>query len=324
MLKDSFGRQINYLRMAVTDRCNIRCQYCMPEKMTFSNREELLTYEELLRISNLLTAKSITKIRITGGEPFVRKDLMPFLNHLSQLEGLRSLHITSNGSLLEPYIQELEKININSINLSLDTLDESRYFAITKRNTFNKVWTVLNQLLESTIQLKINMVVMRGVNESDIIPMSEFVIHQNVEVRYIEEMPFNGSDKKNEPINHHHIYNRLLDHYGELNKLDNLSGDTSVKYQVPGAVGSLGIIAAHTRTFCGSCNRIRLTPQGELINCLYNHKGLNIKYLIRDGISDEQLISMIQDHIEKKHIDGHTAEAARSNKQFQSMSLIGG
>lgn len=324
MLVDSFGREINYLRLAVTDRCNIRCQYCMPEKMSFLPRHDLLTYEELHRIVRLLVAQGITKVRLTGGEPFVRKDLISFIKALSKLKGLQNLNITSNGSLIEPYIRDLEDCGIDSINISLDTLNEQRYREITRRDKFDVVSSAIQKILTTDIRLKINMVVMRGINEEDIVPMAMLSKQNNVEVRYIEEMPFNGINEVKKPIDHIEILNTLNNHFGGLTKLAFKKTDTAQRYKIPKSRGSLGIIAAYTRNFCGSCNRIRITPQGELINCLYDQSGLDMRSLIRGGISDHELINEIQDHILKKHKDGHIAESSRESTDFQSMSLIGG
>ena len=193
MLTDNYGRKINYLRLAVTDRCNLRCFYCMPEEgLDWLSRSELMTDDEMLRICGLLVKLGIDKIRITGGEPFVRKDMMLFLTRLSNLDGLNELTITTNGILTAPYVAELKKIGVRSVNLSLDTLNKNRFFSITKRDEFDAVMKTLNELLAHEITVKINAVVMDNKNIADIIPLVELTKDFSVSVRFIEEMPFNG------------------------------------------------------------------------------------------------------------------------------------
>ncbi|MFL5786972.1 MAG: GTP 3',8-cyclase MoaA, partial [Flavisolibacter sp.] len=193
MLKDNHGRIINYLRLAVTDRCNLRCFYCMPEHgLKWLSRNELLTYEEMHRLCAILTDMGVEKIRITGGEPFVRKDLMSFLRRLSKEIKPKELTITTNGVLTAPYINEFHDIGINSVNLSLDTLNRQRFYSITYRDEFAAVMNTLNQLLFHNIEVKLNAVVMDGKNTQDIIPLVGLTKDHPVSVRFIEEMPFNG------------------------------------------------------------------------------------------------------------------------------------
>ena len=184
LLTDNHGRKVNYLRLAVTDRCNLRCFYCMPEDgLNWLSRNELMTYDEMLRICTLLVKMGIDKIRITGGEPFVRKDLMPFLSDLSKLNGLNELTITTNGVQTAPLVPELKKIGIRSVNLSLDTLDANRFFSITFRDEFAQVMKTLEQLLKHDIEVKINAVVMDGKNTQDILPMVELTKELPVTIR---------------------------------------------------------------------------------------------------------------------------------------------
>ncbi len=193
MLIDNHGRKINYLRLAVTDRCNLRCFYCMPEEgLNWLDRKELMTYEDMLRSCALLVKMGIEKIRITGGEPFVRKDIMQLLTALSKLDGLKELSMTTNGVLTAPYVAEMKALGVKSVNLSLDTLDANRFFTITRRDEFASVMATLDELLKHDIDVKINAVVMEGKNTEDIIPLVELTKDLPVSVRFIEEMPFNG------------------------------------------------------------------------------------------------------------------------------------
>ncbi len=329
MLVDNHGRKINYLRLAVTDRCNLRCFYCMPEDgLNWLSRKELMTYEEMLQSCALLVKMGIEKIRITGGEPFVRKDLMKLLKALSDLQGLRELTITTNGVLTAPFVPELKKIGIHSINLSLDTLDANRFFTITRRDEFGKVIETLEQLLKHDIEVKINAVVMDGKNTQDIIPLVELTKELPVSVRFIEEMPFNGDGHVYTGLqwDYIRILDEIKDKYPSIEKLADPIGSTSYNYHIPGHKGSIGIIAAYSRTFCGTCNRIRITPQGELKTCLYDGGVLNIKDLMRSGINVDDLQIKLLDAFGHRAKDGWEAEQNRNVNApaHESMATIGG
>jgi cyclic pyranopterin phosphate synthase len=244
------------------------------------------------------------------------------------LDGLQDLSITTNGVLTAPYVPELKKIGILSVNLSLDTLDANRFFTITRRDEFANVMAALEALLHHDIEVKINAVVMDGKNTQDIIPLVEMTKDLPVSVRFIEEMPFNGDG---------HIYTglqwdyvRILDEiknkYPQIQKLTDPAYSTSYNYQIPGHKGTIGIIAAYSRTFCGTCNRIRITPQGELKTCLYDDGGLNIKDLIRNGASDDELRSVLLDAFGNRAADGWEAEKSRVVHPglHESMASIGG
>lgn len=329
MLIDNHGRKINYLRLAVTDRCNLRCFYCMPEEgLNWLSRAELMTYEEMLRGCALLVNKGIEKIRITGGEPFVRKDIMQLLSGLAALDGLKELSMTTNGVLTAPYVPEMKRLGINSVNLSLDTLDANRFFTITLRDEFDKVMNTLQELLRHNIEVKINTVVMAGKNTQDIISLVELTKHLPVSVRFIEEMPFNGDGHvyKGLEWDHVRILNEIQAHFSDVKKLTDAAYSTSYNYQIPGHKGSVGIIAAYSRTFCGSCNRIRITPQGTLKNCLYDDGVMNIKDLMRAGLNNDEISKQLLNAFDKRPKDGWEAERQRVEKTgvHESMATIGG
>jgi cyclic pyranopterin phosphate synthase len=301
----------------------------MPEDgLKWLSRAELMTYEEMLQSCSLLVKMGIEKIRITGGEPFVRKDIMKFLTALSELRGLNELTLTTNGVLTAPYVAELKKIGVKSVNLSLDTLDEGRFFSITKRDEFSNVMATLDELLKYGIDVKINAVVMDGKNTQDIIPLVELTKELPVSVRFIEEMPFNGDG---------HIYTglkwdyvRIIDEikagYPAMKKLEDSLYSTAYNYKVPGYKGSLGVIAAYSRTFCGTCNRIRITPEGELKTCLYDNGVMNIKDQLRLGIGEDDLKQLLLNAFNTRVKDGWEAEHQRAGSQgvHESMATIGG
>ncbi|MEO8885998.1 MAG: GTP 3',8-cyclase MoaA [Mucilaginibacter sp.] len=329
MLIDNHGRKINYLRLAVTDRCNLRCFYCMPEDgLNWLARTELMTYEEMLRSCAVLVKMGIEKIRITGGEPFVRKDIMQLLTSLSNLDGLKELTLTTNGVLTVPYIGELKKLGVKSVNLSLDTLDANRFFAITRRDEFANVMDTLDGLLKHDIEVKINTVVMDGKNIDDIIPLVELTKNTPVSVRFIEEMPFNGDGHNYSGLqwDYVHILEKIRSRFPDIEKLIDSPNSTSYNYHIPGHRGSIGIIAAYSRTFCGTCNRIRITPQGQLKNCLYDDGVLNIRDIIRSGANDDQLQDQLLNAFSHRVKDGWEAEHNRFLKTgvHESMATIGG
>lgn len=328
-LYDNHGRLINYVRLAVTDRCNLRCFYCMPEEgIKYVPKKELLSYEEMERTLSVLSQMGIQKLRITGGEPFIRKDIMPFLHRVSQLEGIKQIHITTNGTTTAPIVPELKKMGIKSINLSLDTLDADRFFSITRRNSLKAVMETFDALLQHEIPTKINMVVMDGQNTQDIISMAMLTKNYPISVRYIEEMPFNGEGSHYPTLEWNHI--KIMDHlrtqFPDIEKIQDGPFSTSHNYKIPGHQGTVGVIAAFSRTFCGTCNRIRITPQGLLKTCLYDDGVFNIRDIIRAGASDEQLTSTFLTALGNRSKNGFEAEQNRTfgKPVKESMSTIGG
>lgn len=328
MITDSYGRTINYLRLAVTDRCNLRCTYCMPEEgLDWLPRKELMTYEEMLRICSLLVKMGIEKIRITGGEPFLRKDLLPFLKNLSLINGLQELTITTNGLLTAPFVPELKTIGIKSVNLSLDTLDKNRFIHITRRDGLDKVLKTFDALLANDIAVKINAVVMEGRNIEDIVPLVQLTKTLPISMRFIEEMPFNGGTHNvSLEWNHLRIFEHIKEHFPNIQKITDAQHSTSYNYHIPDHKGNVGVIAAYARSFCGSCNRLRITPTGVLRTCLYDAGKLNLEDAMREGKTDTALQELITNAILKKPIDGWAAQniLVAQKLEHQSMATIGG
>jgi molybdenum cofactor biosynthesis protein A len=326
MLIDNHNRPLNYMRLAVTDRCNLRCFYCMPEEgIKYLPQKELLTFDEIIRIVSIMAGMGISKVRLTGGEPFVRPDLMDLIRRIVKINGVNELHITTNGILTTPHIEELKQLGIKSVNLSLDTLDANRFKSITRRDEFAKTWDTLQQLLRSEIPVKINAVVMDGKNIDDILPMIELTKDRNVSIRFIEEMPFNGEGTHYPKLTwtHNKILSYIKEHY-TLEKLPDAPHSTSYGYQVLGYQGTIGIIAAFSRTFCGSCNRIRVTAQGTLKTCLYDDGVLNLKELIRSGEGNDMIEKHLLKSFGSREKDGFEAEKKRKKQVSESMSTIGG
>jgi len=327
-LYDNHGRPLNYLRLAVTDRCNLRCFYCMPEEgIKYLPKKQLLTFEEIERLIMLLATMGISKVRLTGGEPFVRTDLMSLIRRIVNIEGINDIHLTTNGILTGPHIADLKSLGIASVNLSLDTLDRERFKTITRRDEFEKTWDTLQLLLKAQIPVKINAVVMDGKNIDDILPLVELTRQHQVSVRFIEEMPFNGegSHYTSLPWTYKKILELIRSHYSTLERLPDPPHSTSTNYKIPGHAGDIGIIAAFSRTFCGTCNRIRVTAQGVLKTCLYDEGVLNIKNLMREGRSDYEIKVELLKAFNNRPKDGFEAEERRSGTPaIESMSTIGG
>ncbi len=325
VLTDNHGRTVDYVRLAVTDRCNLRCFYCMPESgIDYLPKDSLLAYEEMVQLVKILQRLGIRKVRITGGEPFLRKDLMDFLRMLTSL-GVEEVHITTNGTLTLPHIPEMKKLGIRSINLSLDTLNTERFQLITRRKGLETVLETLYTLLDHEIDTKVNMVVMRGKNDQDIIPMAKLAQDHPLTVRFIEEMPFNGTEETRPIYNHLQIESILKAEFPSLQRIPVPKTSTSTRYQVDDFAGHLGIIAAFSRTFCGTCNRLRVTPQGVLRTCLYGEGVFNVRDMMREGATDQQMASLIVEAVGHRAKDGFEAEHLRKDHTIsESMSTIGG
>ena len=325
---DNHNRLVDYLRLAVTDRCNLRCFYCMPaDGIQFVPRKELLSYEEMERLIAILASMGVSKVRITGGEPFARRDLLPFLKNVKSIAGVRELHMTTNGVLAWKHVSDLVDIGIDSVNLSLDTMDSGRFKEITRRDDFSKVLGAMDALLEAKIPLKVNCVVMEGINEEDIIPMVELTRSKPISVRFIEEMPFNGLGARTTTLSwtFDRILGHISKHFSGIDEMEAPPHSTSRNFSIPDHSGNFGIIAAFSRTFCNACNRIRVTAQGQLKSCLYDDGALDLKGLLRSGQSDDEVSHAILIAMGKRPKDGFEAEKNRQDATLQeSMSTIGG
>lgn len=326
MLIDSHGRRIDYVRLAVTDRCNLRCTYCMPQQgITFVQRDDLLSYEEIVRLLKIFKELNVTKLRITGGEPLVRKDLLPFLREVTKQKIMPGFHLTTNATITLPHVNDLIEAGLKTVNISLDTLDKQRFIDVTRRDHLEDVLASINAFYQADVPIKINMVVSKGINEDDIIPMAQMAEHRKIQVRFLEEMPFNGTNElKSHFMTHHDIKKVLVEQLPTLEQIPFKNGETSQNYKVSGWKGDVGIIASYSRTFCGSCNRLRVTPTGQLKTCLYGKNELSLRNLLRDGSSDAEIAQAIQNAVSRKPTDGFEAEANRFDTISESMASIGG
>lgn len=326
-LTDNFGRKISYLRLAVTDRCNLRCQYCMPAHgIKIVDRKELLTFKEMYRITRVLSELGVNKVRLTGGEPFVRKDFMKFLESLSFNDRLNEINITTNGALISNHIDKLEELKVKSINLSIDSLNKEKFAKITRRDVYENVFETFNLLEQSNLSLKLNVVVQSGFNTDEIIDFVELSKNKNIAVRFIEEMPFNGKGQRemNEEWDYAKIINHIQNHYSEVHSVQSEKSSTSKNFKIPNYKGTFGIIPAFTRTICSDCDRIRITATGMFKNCLFDGGVFNVRDFIRGGASDDELKELFISTVHKKPKNGFVAEADRGSDVSESMSTIGG
>lgn len=326
MLFDHHDRQSTYLRLAVTDRCNLRCRYCMPAGgIDFAARRDLLTFEEIGYLAEVLAELGVTKVRLTGGEPLSRRGLPELVARLGKIFPV--LAMTTNGVLLPPVLDELIGYGLDRYNLSLDTLRADRFRTITRRDAFAESRGALDELLARPEAVtKVNVVVMRGVNDDELADFVALTEHHPLAVRFIEAMPFNADDGNHATfLDAAGILDRLHRSYPTLEVTRGDDHGSSLIYRVTGFRGTVGIIPAYSRSLCGSCNRLRLTPRGTLLNCLYSTKGLELLPLLRAGIGRRDLGDLIVQFVRGKHADGHvTQRLEQSGGVFASMTSIGG
>lgn len=327
MLIDNHNRKINYLRLAVTDRCNLRCNYCMPsEGIDFAKKDKLFTIAELTKVSRILVEQGIDKLRITGGEPFVRKDLMILLRGLSKMEGLNDVSITTNATLIGPHIDELKELGITNINVSLDAIEKTTFERITRRNQYDTVYDNLTRLIAGGFNVRINFIVLENQNIQDIHPILEAMKNYDVSVRFLEEMPFNGGSKKFSAIKWD--YKRILGHitskYPDIEEISSPKTSTSINYKIKGHVGTFGLIPSFSRTFCGSCNRLRITATGDVITCLYARPCTNLRDILRGENSEERIKQQIIKAVGSRAATGFEAQAKYERVFDSSMTSIGG
>ncbi|MEB8329124.1 GTP 3',8-cyclase MoaA [Flavobacteriaceae bacterium KMM 6897] len=327
MLFDNHNRKINYLRLAVTDRCNLRCNYCMPaEGINFAKNDKLFTIDELYTLSKIMVEQGIDKIRITGGEPFVRKDLMVLLRKMARLEGLKDISITTNATLIGPYIDELKALGITNINVSMDAIHKETFDVITRRNEYDTVYQNLIRLISEGFNVRINFIVLDGQNTQDILPILEAMKQYDVSVRFLEEMPFNGGSKTFNTIkwDYKSIFKYITGAYSNIEKLESPRTSTSINYKIRGHKGTFGLIPSFSRTFCGTCNRLRITATGDVVTCLYGKPSMNLRDVLRNENAEENIKLHILKAIGSRAKTGFDAQKNHSSVFDSSMTSIGG
>ncbi len=327
MLLDPYKRKINYLRISVTDRCNLRCCYCMAEEgISLISHEEILTYEELLRIVRVFAKEGISKVRLTGGEPLVRKGIIDFISRLYQIEGIEDLSLTTNGILLKKFAQDLKRAGLKRINISLDSLRRERFYQITRKDEYERVWEGIEEALRVGFSpVKINMVAIKGLNDDEIESFARLTLHLPLTIRYIEYMPSgNGEEWKEENILTIPQIQTRLENIGKLIPIPSDRWDGPAKrFRIEGALGEIGLIGPVSSHFCDDCNRLRLTSDGKIRTCLFSDEEIDLKELLRRGGSDrdlkERLLLALQTKPERHHIN-----SSQFKKCQRNMSAIGG
>ncbi len=323
---DSFHRKIDYLRLSITDRCNLRCSYCMPEGGVVKlDHAEILRYEEIVRLVRIAVSIGISKVRITGGEPLVRKDVLSLCDSISRMPGLSSLSLTTNGVLLSDFAAGLLQVGIRRINVSLDTLKPERFAKITGKDLFSQVWAGIMAAEEAGISpMKLNAVTMRGVNDDEIEDLARLTFRFPFHVRFIELMPFRQPDRESVFIPASEILERLR----RVAPLDaSISGESNgpaLHYRFQGALGKIGIISPVSNHFCPSCNRLRVTSDGKLRTCLFASDETDLRGLLRQGASDEEIAAAMLAAIHKKPEKHQLSDPAFCKCISRQMFSIGG
>lgn len=323
-LKDNHGRMISYLRLSVTDRCNLRCRYCRPEEgVPFVPHEEILRFEELERLVAIFSRLGINKVRVTGGEPFSRRGSMSFLTRLRKIEGVKYLHITTNGVKTSRFLDELAAINLDGINVSLDTLDPKRFWQITRRDYLEAVLQTVHGVLARSIPLKINSVALEETSDKEIVELADLARQYPVTLRFIEKMPFSGISRPEKLVNGN-LLQRLEKIFPALKECTQDEPTTARIFSLPGYKGKIGLIQGYSRLFCKTCNKVRITPTGILKTCLYDNGVLDLKNMLRSGSDDEEIESVILQCVQNRCVNGHEAEFLARRGKEPSMGSIGG
>lgn len=293
MLTDRFGRIHDYLRISLTDVCNLRCTYCMPEHPDFSPKEKLMQTPEVISLAQLFVSLGVRKIRLTGGEPLVRKDIAEIISGLSQFRenGLEELTLTTNGIFLHEHMESLRHAGVRSVNVSLDTLLPERFTAITKRDHFHRVVSNIHLLLENQFNVKVNMVVMKGVNDDEVIDFIQWTRDYPLHVRFIEFMPFSGNKWQDKRLIRSAELLQRVNSFLEVEPLVNKKHDTSRAYKVLGYTGTFAFISTMSEPFCGDCNRLRLTADGKMKNCLFSKGEIDLLGALRSGQEVRSLVT---------------------------------
>ena len=324
---DGFGRTIDYVRMSVTDRCDFRCIYCMSEDMTFLPRQQVLTLEEIFRSAQLFVANGVTKIRLTGGEPLVRKGVVGLCEDISALPGLRELVMTTNGSQLPRYARPLAEAGVKRLNISLDTLDPERFREMTRVGDLQRVLDGIEAAREAGFEsVKINSVTIKGRNEDEILRLTDFVVQRGLDITFIEEMPLGhvGRSREQSLFSSDQVRDLLAQQYQLLPSDDNSGGPARYVHLQDHPQTRIGFISPHSNNFCSTCNRVRLTAEGKLLLCLGNEHDLDMRSLLRrHPLDDQPLLDAVRTALKYKP-ERHDFSAEGEVQIVRFMNASGG
>lgn len=325
-LLDTFGRVHNNLRISVTDRCNLRCTYCMPEEVTFRPKDDLLSFEEITHFTRVAATLGVNKVRLTGGEPLMRRDLFKLVELVAEIPGINDVGLTTNGLLLKTQAQMLFDAGLHRLNVSLDTLNDERFRTLTRRDGLDQVLQGLEAAKDvGFAPIKVNAVCIRGFSEEDILPLAHYCRDRGFELRFIEYMPIGADPWERDKVFAAQEIIDLLEHeFGTLQiHPANDASAPALDFDYPDGNGRVGFIASVTRPFCGSCNRLRLTAEGKLRNCLFALAETDIRPLLRERPNDVQLAEIIRQTVWDKW-EGHEFNTATFVKPLRTMHAIGG
>ena len=322
-LTDTFGRTHDYLRISLTEKCNLRCTYCMPaEGVQLRDKSIFMQTDEVIAIAKEFVQLGVKKIRLTGGEPLVKKGIETILDELGKLPV--ELSLTTNAILVDKYIDAIQNAGITSINVSLDSLLQNRNIAISRRDYHQRILSNIQLLLDRGLTVKINVVLMRGINDDEIIDFIEWSCTEKIEIRFIEFMPFDGNNwNREKTISFDKILHIAILRYGEMNvhTIKNAKNDTTRHFSITNALGTFGIISTVTNPFCSSCNRIRLTADGKIKNCLFSNDELDLLSTYRNGESIAPLVAQSM-QAKKKGLGGMKDFSQQELAQHENRSMI--
>jgi cyclic pyranopterin phosphate synthase len=326
MATDRFGRNIHYLRISLTDHCNLRCVYCMPEDMTFRPNAELMQDDEILTLTGIFASLGFDKIRLTGGEPTLRKNVVQIVNGIANTEGIRSVSMTTNGLLLSKLAQPLKDAGLQRVNISIDTLDPNKFKRLTRWGNVEEVWEgILAAEKAGLTPIKLNAVIATGYNEEDVIPLAALTLEHNWQMRFIEMMPFAGATEfqLTQMVTAKQMKAEIESELGEMEVINNgkLDGEARL-FRLRGGIGDVGFISSVTLPFCASCTRARLTSDGVLRMCLLREKELDLLTPLRKGATPEDIRALIIDTVWDKPWGHGLAEGTYALNR--GMSEIGG
>jgi len=325
-ITDQHGRSFNYLRIAVNEKCNLRCIYCMPEKgISFEPHDKLLTSKEVIRVIQVVAKLGVNKIRFTGGEPLLRKDLVELVSGSAETPGIDSINLTTNGVLLANAVEALKDAGLSGVNVSIDTLEKGKYKEITRRDYIDQACKGLEAAKRVGIpSIKVNVVALRGFNDHELSSFVDMTKDYPLTIRFIELMPFDAQQiwKTGKFFRAENIKAELIKLFPEIKTALGSATEFST-FNVPGYKGKVAVIPSYSRDLCGACNRIRLTATGQIRNCLYAKNNFSVRDIIRSGGSDKDIAGLFLQAMWQKPIDGWVAQET-ANNPMQSMTKIGG
>ena len=326
-LIDSFGRTVNYLRLSVTDRCDFRCVYCMSEEMTFMPRAQILTLEEIYQVAKAFVELGVTKLRVTGGEPLIRRNILELMNKLGNLQGLDELVMTTNASHLDKMAQDLKKADVKRLNISLDTLNPERFKRLTRTGDLQQVLRgVAAAKAQGFERIKLNAVILKNRNHDEVVDLVRYAVEHGFDISFIEEMPLGQVSDHSRAEAYYPSYQILEDlaqHFSLLSTTDKTGGPSNY-FRVDGGATRVGFISPHSENFCSQCNRVRLTAEGRLLLCLGNEHSVDLKKVLRSNPGNLELLKQTIVEAMKIKPEKHEFNLQEKPVIFRHMSVTGG